>query len=195
MRLALVLVAMAACGGGSGDPDPVFVVDAPAWECWPPGPPMPEGTATLGRDRGGFVDLPEQMPLGYGPQGGFMVITHVRTTGLGPPGDVDNYYDPSNPFTRIRAFFDDTNIPVNRFTGECGVRTAYQDDGQGATILSAPVWVIFETCWLSEHLLGKRLRIELEVMDSAGRLATDTRVITAAPPEEEFPMQTGPGCL
>ena len=109
--LALIAtVVLASCGEDAPAPH-CPPVDDPEM-CWPDLVTFPQGTATLGTGRAAFEPMPDELPLEYGPQGGFDLVGNARMTGF-YPGNPDNLLDPYNPRTRIRAFFDDTNVPLD----------------------------------------------------------------------------------
>jgi hypothetical protein len=138
--------------------------------------------------------MPDELPLGYGVQDGFMLFAHVRMNGFAP-GNPADILDPANPRTRIRAYFHETNVPLNYYAGPCAFRTAYAPMGNGDYQLIESAAVIFETCWRSEHLFGKKIRVELELLDSTG-YTTDVKIVTAAPPTGSHPIDMGtPGCI
>lgn len=202
MRVFAVVIAAAlvACGDdqpGGPDADAGTADAAPAKPkaCWPDAIRMPKGSAVLGTGRNGFEAMPDVLPLEYGMQAGFNLLAHVRMTGL-TPGNPRDLFDPSNPRTRIRAYFADTPLPVPlNYYAHCPFRSAYvASDGGGYELVEA-VPVIFETCWRSEHLFGKRIRIELEILDDSGGYTTDVKFVTAAPPTSEYAIDMGtPGC-
>jgi hypothetical protein len=192
----LALIAAAALAGCGEDPErPRCMPVADPTDCWPELATFPQGTATLGTGRAAFEAMPDELPLEYGPQGGFDLVAHVRMTGL-YPGNPNNLLDPANPRTRIRAFFADTNIPLD-FNARCGGRTAYVPSSAGGYEYPAGVGVVFELCWRSDRLIGKRIRVELEIMDHCGGYASDVKTVTAAPPTNGmYPMeQDTPGCV
>lgn len=194
-------VALVGCGddpaGGMVDAGTDAGVDAPrppAGPCWLEQPRTPQGSAVLGTGREGFEPMPEVLPLGYGAQDGFMLFAHVRMNGF-TPGNPADILDPANPRTRIRAYFHETNVPLNYYAGPCAFRIAYTPMGNGDYQLLEAVPIIFETCWRSEHLFGKKIRVELELLDSTG-YTTDVKVVTAAPPTGTHPIDMGmPGCI
>jgi hypothetical protein len=201
----LAAIAPVGCGddpaGGTVDAgtgaDADASVDArmdPPSACWPAEPRTPQGSAALGTGRDRFEPMPANLPLEYGAQDGFMLIANVRMTGFatGNPQDV---LDPANPRTKIRAFFHETNVPLNYYAGSCAFRTAYVPTGNGDYELVEEAPVIFETCWRSEHLFGKKIRVELELMDGTG-YTSDVKIVTAAPPIGYYPVDQGtPGCI
>jgi hypothetical protein len=197
MRVLALIAAAALAGCGEDPPEPSCtpVPSEMGGDCWPDIATFPRGTATLGTGRAAFEAVPDELPLEYGPQGGFDLVAHVRMTGF-YPGNPDNLLDPANPRTRIRAFFADTNIPLD-FNARCGGRTAYVPSAAGGYEYPAGVGVVFETCWRSDRLIGKRIRIELEIMDDCGGYATDTKTVTAAAPTNGmYPIeQDTPGCM
>src|SRR5678816_2964421 len=192
--LALIAtVVLASCGEDAPAPQCPPVYDPEM--CWPDLVTFPQGTATLGTGRAAFEPMPDELPLEYGPQGGFNLVANVRMTGF-YPGNPHNILDPYNPRTRIRAFFDDTNVPLD-FSARCGRRTAYVPSSAGGYEYPAGVGVIFDVCWRSDHLIGKRIRVELEIMDDCGGHAKDVKVVTAVPPTNGmYPIEQGtPGCM
>lgn len=170
----------------------------PPQSCWPDIPRFPQGSVQLGTGLNGYAGwkpMPDVLPLEYGTQDGYNLVAHVRMTGF-PPGDPDNVFDPGNPRTRILAYFDDTNVPLN-VAAECAFRLGYVPTGTGEFEMVSAVPVIFDTCWRSDNLIGRPLRIELEMLDSSGGYTTDTKVVTAAAPVGFYPDQemNSPGCV
>lgn len=199
MRVIVIIAAAALIGGAGGcggDPSnaPDAGSDARPGPCWPELTQTPQGSVTLGTGRDGFEVMPAVLPLEYGTQDGFMLIANVRMTGFAP-GNPQDILDPGNPRTRIRAFFDDTNVPLNYYAS-CPFRNAYVESGAEYQAIAA-FPVIFETCWRSEHLFGRPIRVELELMDDQGGYATDVKTVMAAPPTNGiYPDDQGtPGCI
>lgn len=194
-RIAIVTAAaLIGCGDDPPATQPDAAVDAPAGPCWPEGPRTPRGTALLGTGRNGFEPMPDTLPLEYGTQDGFMLIANVRMSGFAP-GNAKDVLDPANPRTRIHAYFADTNVPLNYYAS-CPFRTPYEESGAGDYQLVAAVPIVFETCWRSEHLFGKRIRIDLELLDGSGGYTTDVKTVMAAPPLGVHPIDMGtPGCV
>lgn len=194
MRLVAVvaIVAIAACGD-----DPAICTEiADPLQCWPDLMHTPQGSVTLGTGRDAFEAMPDALSLEFGAQNGYDVVVNVQMSGF-DPGNLQDVIDPGNPRTRILAFFADTNVPLNFFAA-CPFRTAYKRTtvGEFDYELPAGVAVIFENCWRSDRLIGKQIRIELEVMDNCGGYATDVKTITLAPPTKSYPMETDtPGCM
>jgi hypothetical protein len=184
-----LVVALAACSGAS-NPE---VDSLPAFHCWPTIEPIPRGTAELGSGADGFEPMPATLPLGYGPQGGFMVMVRTRTSGFVPGGPPLN--NPANPFTRPRAFFADTGQSLMIAGGDCASREWYVESASGHLEVFREVPVIFDTCWRIDRLLGTRIRIDLELMDATGSYATDVKTITATDPPPGTPVDdTLPSC-
>lgn len=189
---APVAMVVAGCGGDSV----ICTVRADPLKCWPDPMHIPQGSVALGTGREAFEDMPDVLALEYGTQNGYDVAANVRMTGF-DPGNPQNLLDPGNPRTRIRAFFADTNVPLN-FEAGCPFRTAYMPSHAGNYDYELPsgVPVVFEVCWRSDRLIGKRIRIELEVMDDCGGYASDVKTVTLAPPAGYYPMETDtPGCM
>jgi len=200
MRLVALagITALACCGGGAESPDATAICTARAdpLQCWPDPAHKPQGSVTLGTGRAAFVPMPDTLTLEYGPQGGFDLVANVRMSGF-DPGNLDKLLDPGNPRTRIRAFFADSNIPLN-FSAVCPFRQAYRPSQAGDYDYEFPegVPVIFETCWRSNHLVGARVRIELELMDDCGGYVSDVKTVTLVAPTDPYPIeQDAPGCM
>lgn len=203
MRSCVIAACAIACGdnrpitSGAQPPDASF--DAPpvyTGPCWPVGTYTPTGSAMLGTGRDGFQAMPDTLPMEFGGQQGFMFITTVRMSGFAP-GDPADVLSPYNPRTRIRAFFADTGVPLNRYS-RCPFRTGYIDSGNGTYELAEETAIVFETCWKSDNLIGKQFRIDLELVDYMGNTyATDSKVVTAAAPVDPgwSESQDSPGCI
>jgi hypothetical protein len=198
---ARVLVAMASvtgCGGGGGSPDAAAIctLRADPLQCWPDPAHKPQGSVRLGTGHTAFEAMPDTLNLEYGPQGGYDLVANVRMSGF-DPGNLEMILDPGNPRTRIRAFFADSNIPLN-FSAVCPFRQAYKplDSGDYDYEFREGVPVVFETCWRSNHLIGARVRVELELMDDCGGYASDVKTVTLAPPTGPYPVEDdAPGCM
>ena len=189
--VALVLAITACSGGGASGTDAAIDAFVPG-PCWPEAT-TPHGSVVLGTGYSAFEPMPENLVLEYGVQDGYNFVANVRMTGF-DPGNPNDVLDPKNPRTRIRAFFEEGNVPLN-FYASCPVRLSYVASG-GEYVMQTGVPIIFETCWRSDNLIGKRIRIDLELADSQGRIATDSKIVTAAPPTTDYPMETGsPGCV
>jgi hypothetical protein len=200
MRLVALagMTALAGCGGGATSPDASALCTARAdpLQCWPDPAHKPQGAVTLGTGRAAFEAMPDTLTLEYGPQGGFDLVANVRMSGF-DPGNLDVLLDPGNPRTRIRAYFADSNIPLN-FFAVCPFRQAYRPSQSGDYDYEFPegVPVIFETCWRSNHLIGARVRIELELMDDCGGYVSDVKTVTLVAPTEPYPIEdNAPGCM
>jgi hypothetical protein len=196
MRRSIVAAALVMGGCGSNDAAPIdAAVDASvdAGPCWPELARTPKGSAVLGTGRDGFQPMPEDLPLEYGIQDGFMLIAQVKMSGFAP-GNPQDVYDPANLRTGIRVFFDETNIPLN-FYANCPYRYPYVPGGGSDYVLYESIPIIFEVCWRSNHLFDERLRIELEIMDNEGGFTTDVKVVTARAPLDPHAIDEGPGCM
>lgn len=207
-RIAVVLAAaLFACGEDhvSGGPDASPDSVTSPGECWPLIDHVPKGSATLGTGWNDFEVMPDVVPIEYGTQDGYMMAAHVRMTGF-DPGDPNDVFEPRNPRTRIRAFFEDpiqpdgghparTSHALNVYA-YCAFRTGYRPVGDGTYELSTGVPIIFDTCWRSDNVIGRRIRIELEILDDSGGYAKDVKVVTAGTPVGYYPAdeQNSPGC-
>ena len=193
-----VLLTLGAALCACGDDAPATVdaptddADAPdAPPCWELVDPIPKGVGILGTGYDQFESMPTDLPLEYGPQGGFNLVANVRMQGLAP-GNPANVFDPSNPRTRIVAYFADTGVQIS---GNCPFHVGYKPVDATTYEFNSGVPVIFETCWGAEHLIGRQLRVKLEIYDSANGYVTDERVVTAAAPIiNNYPTGGSPGC-
>lgn len=195
----VAIVGLVACGDGlqsmpdgattddggvvpdGSEPDGSFGFD----ECWPDMERHPTaGFAVLGAGEP-FADMPGEVPLAYGPQGGFMTFVNVRMSGFSL-GNPRLLLDPSNPRTRLRVFMADTNKPLMTATG-CN-RDAYEPSPAGGYELVAPIATVFDLCWRSDWLIGAKVRIEMELTDMSGAYASDSKIVTlTAPPPDSYP--------
>ncbi|HEX4416940.1 MAG TPA: hypothetical protein VH165_03530 [Kofleriaceae bacterium] len=185
--MAGVAGALAGCGSSASPPDAIG-------PCWPDTVGPAKGTATLGTGRAAFEDMPDMLPLEYGAQAGFDLVANVRMSGL-DPGDPASIISPTNPRTRIRAFFADTNIPLN-YDANCPFREAYVPSATGDYQMAMGVAIVFEICWRSDRLIGQRIRVDLELEDDTNGYTSDSKTVTAAAPSSPYPIdQDSPGCM
>ncbi len=196
VHLTLV-AALCSCG----DDDVGTTQDGPIADASPPKPcwdlvdPIPKGVGILGTGYDQFEAMPTELPLEFGSQDGFNIVTNVQMRGLAP-GNPNDIFDPSNPRTRILAYFADTGVPL-RVSANCPYRVGYKPVDATTYELSDGVAIIFDTCWRAEHLFGRQIRVTLEIFDSANGYVTDERVVTAvAPTTPGYPTgEASPGCL
>ena len=192
--MGVVAAVLAACDAGAGEtPDAVDETgpDAPSYSCWPPIELVARGTAELGTGDNTFEPIGEELEL-PGGQGGFYLPLRMRMTGL-TPGKPSDILFAGNPFTRVRAYLVDTGIPLSS-SQRCGARFGYGPVDQA---FETQVFPNLDACWRHDQLFGQRVRIELEVSDSTGSLATDTKTVTlVAPPGYVDPPigEEAPGC-
>jgi hypothetical protein len=138
--------------------------------------------AVLGTGYEAFEPMPEVLMLEYGAQGGYHLMAHVWMSGL-TPGNAKDVFDPANPRTRIHASFADSGIPLDFYAhAQSPKELGYAPTANDGYQLARAVPIIFETCWRSNHLYGSRIKIELEVKDVTGRIATDVKIVIAAEP-------------
>jgi hypothetical protein len=192
LRATVVALAVASgvagCDGASVPSD----AEPDVAECWFTEPRYPQGSVALGVGRDAFQPMPDPLPLEFGSQLGFMFVVSVNMQGFSP-GDPANILASANPRTRLRAFFDASNVPLNR-DATCPFRTPYRAAPQGGHVPVDLFPIVFDTCWRSAHLFGQRIRIELEMLDARGGYASQTRVVTASPPVGPHEVGDGPGC-
>lgn len=205
MRIFAPVIALGllACGGetdaafdarvsGLDDaaPDADYLDD----DCLPTGDSAVNGFAELGTGRSTFEPMPSELQLEYGFQGGFDVVANLRMMGFSL-GNPYNILDPSNPRTYLRASFADTNIPV--MGGAC-FRLSYKPSPLGGYEADGGLPVVFNTCWRSDQLIGKQLRIEAYISnpERGTMFAYDSKIVTmVAPPDGTYPIETGsPPC-
>ncbi|HWN68011.1 MAG TPA: hypothetical protein VNM90_10260 [Haliangium sp.] len=170
--VALTWLAFAGCSGGPGSGEP----DA-----------GPVAMAELGTGMFDFERLADGQVLDLisGPQGGFHFVVHARMRGL-TPGDPRQPGLPENPTTIFRALDENgvrVDVPELRQLG-------YAPDPQVGGWYALPSGRILLIDNLrARTLYGRRVTIELQLQDSAGRMAGDTVRITAV----AFPPDAGPG--
>lgn len=195
--IVIAMTMMAACGDDLGVSPDASVPDSDAPDAGGGGVDCPslvkryaKGSALLGTGRDAFEPMPEVLPLEFGVQDGFNLVAHVRMTGF-DPGDPKDTFNPRNPRTRILAYLHDTNTPLNSLADPgCPYILGYVPAGDGTYQFTYGLAVIFETCWRSGDLFGKRIRIELEIEDASGGYALDTRIVTAArPTDPQYPEE------
>jgi hypothetical protein len=184
LSAASLCVCLSACG----DPHAASPKDAPAdvhpdaGACWPYDTSTPKGSVELGvSDSGGaFVVMSSDLFLEYGPQGGFDVAIRSRIHGLAP-GNGSNVTDPSNPRTLVHNEFIDTGLPT--YNTPCPNRLGYVSDGGDSATEVVPIESLFFETLLAPDLFEKQFRVVVEVIDSTGGYAMDSKVVTVhAPP-------------
>jgi hypothetical protein len=198
-----MLAGLAACGDNvtgttMNQPDGAMPAAdaAPHPPCWPDDGQTPMGSVHLGTGRARFERMPDPLPIEFGFQNGFDLIANVKMSGL-DPGNPNDVLDPSNPRSRILAFFADTGIPLNYYA-HCPYQIGYvpSPDGDSTETLPIGEGIVFESCWRAQHLIGKRVRIDLYVVDRNGGYATDSVTVTLAAPTGFYPMEGPlPGCV
>ncbi|MBA3397305.1 MAG: hypothetical protein H0T89_32060 [Deltaproteobacteria bacterium] len=148
----------------------------------------------LGTGYDQFEAMPTELPLEYGPQAGFNLVANVQMRGL-IPGNPDDIFEPSNPYSRISAYFADTGVPLR--TSVCAFNLGYKPVDATTYEMTDGVPLIFDTCWRSGHLFGRQIRITLEIYDANRGYASDERVVTAvAPLNPDYPTEDDhPGCV
>lgn len=151
------------------------------------------GQAMLGTGYSQFEPMPTNLPLEYGTQLGFDVVVNVQMRGL-VPGNPNDIFDPTNPRTRILSYFVDDGRPLNK-SANCPFRTGFKAVDATTYEMSTGVALIFDTCWRAEHLIGRQIRIKLEMLDAMNGFTTDERVVTMVEPTEPYPSGEGlPPC-
>lgn len=142
--------------------------------------PRPDATppaVTLGTGAREFAPLAPDAELLViqGPQGGFHLLGSVRVVGL-EPGDRDNLASPDNPTTEFRVLRAGVRIDarVARYTqGLAPVAGTDQHEMVGRfVILDIPDDALLD---------GVELRFEVEVADTLGAHASDSRMLLARP--------------
>jgi hypothetical protein len=198
MRRVVLVGVLVACGDPHTTPDtsnPGVDAALQGGECWPSDVRVAGGSAVLGTGRDEYEPMPEILPMEWGAQDGYMLIAQVRMEGFAT-GNPTSLLDPTNPYTRIRAYFADTLVPLAFRAGPCAFRTPYVASAAGGFELAAGVPVIFDTCWRSDHLIGARIRVELELMEASGRYTRDVKTVIGGPHPAGHPPDEGtPGCL
>lgn len=191
-----ILAGVLAIGCGSPhptNPEPDAMVCEADASCWPDDGTTQVGWATLGTGRNGFEAMPTMLPIEYGTQDGFDLVANVKMDGL-LPGNPDDYSDTCNSRTRIRAYFADTNVPLN-YSATCPYHLGYRPSADGHYELAEGIGIVFETCWRAQHLIGKQVRIDLQLVDHDDNFATSSVTVTLAAPTGFYPIEPPmPGC-
>lgn len=189
----LVSVLFAACGDNRASIDGAVPVDS--GPCWSTDGTTPTGTAKLGTGRASFMTMPDPVPIEYGAQDGYDVVGNVKMTGL-DPGNSHDLLDPTNPKTRMLAYFVDTNVPLQD-GAMCPYKYPYALASDGSySFADGGFGIVFDTCWRSDNLIGKQIRIDLEIVDHNGGYANDSVTVTLAAPTGYYPMESSsPGCM
>ena len=147
----------------------------------------PAAMAEIGTGMFGFERLVDGQPLDLvaGPQGGFHFVVHARMRGL-TPGDPRQPGLAGNPSTFFRALDENgERIDIAEIR-----QLGYTPDPQveGWYALPSGRILLIDTL-VARTLYGRPVTIELQIQDSAGRMAGDSVRITAV----AFPPDAGPG--
>ncbi|CAN5756329.1 hypothetical protein BH11MYX2_BH11MYX2_03110 [soil metagenome] len=180
-----VCLAVGACGDSkspdTGDDDANIDAGPDAANgCWPTIAPIPRGSVELGAGDDEFAPMPETLPIFYGAQSGCGIMVRVRMNGF-PVGEPGFPPPPANSFTRVRASFVDRSEPLT-IQIDCALRSPYEPNSVGSYDFPGSLTIAFNTCWGTDVLVGAKIKVEVEIMDSTGSYAIDSHVITAAEP-------------
>lgn len=176
LRLVLTGVVLGVAGLAGCSDDSAPGIDA-----------APAFVAEIGTGMFGFERLVEDQALDLiaGPQGGFHFVVHARMRGL-TPGDPRQPGLPGNPNTYFRALDEDgVRVDVAEIR-QIGYLPDPQVEGWYA-LPSGRILLIENT--VARSLYGRPVTIELQIRDSAGRMAGDSVSITAI----AYPPDAGPG--
>jgi len=184
---ALIVLVTAACSGpptlpGDAGPDAVPAI----------------GEAELGTGTTDFEPLAanQELVVVAGPQGGHHFIVHARMSRAMLPGDPLRPGLPTNPSTGFRAILEPSGGgPERRLDFDFPpYRLGYEEAGaQWYALPSGRILQIMDDDLPAVY--AGRVRIELEVTDSAGTSATDVRRVIAIPeadPGDAGPIDAGP---
>lgn len=135
----------------------------------------PAGSIKLGTGANQYIPMPDHIALEFGTQLGYDIPVHAEMMGLMPGNPIDTL-DPANPHTRFHGFFVDTGDPVN--PGRCGTSLGYKPAAGGAFDLVTGAAVIFDNSLTATDLMGRQVRVVVEIIDAAGNYATDEKIVT-----------------
>jgi hypothetical protein len=135
------------------------------------------GTVELGTGdvQAAFTPMPDSVPIIPTPQLGYAIMVDAQMTGM-IPGNVNDLLDPSNPRTRFQAFFVDTGAQAT--SGHCGIRLAYRSSNGTDFELPEVTTLPFAIGVTESELVGRQLRVVVEIIDAASTYARDEKVIT-----------------
>jgi hypothetical protein len=160
--------------------------------CWPTVAQIPHGTIEIGGGDTAFEPMPDSIPLFFGVQSGFGIMVRTRMSGFNPGGE-GFPPPPENAWTRLHASFvdrtDELTDPI-----PCGYRRQYVPNSVGSYDIPATIAIGFKTCWGTDVLVGAKIKIDAEIMDSDGNYATSSHVITmteADPDHRNVPTYCG----
>ncbi len=162
---ASLLIALAAC---SGDGDPID----PSWvQCWESSPPYAElAEAELG---GGDerseaferLDPDEEVPLFYGPQGGYHILVRPRVRGLVPAdGRIDTRFSATLGDERVDPF-------------ECPHHPIYTEDPANGEYLLGTLTTLIIVNERVADVNGQPVVLRMEALDRGGTYASDERTV------------------
>ncbi len=169
-------VALTACGSTEAQPD--------AGPCWPEEFSSPGGQVQLGHVSGEFTTLTEgqNLQIETGPQGGFHFTLSARITDM-DPGDPNDSLAGRNPRTRFTLFEEDGTVISEG--QNCPTRLVYLKEN-GHTQLKFGLPILFPTSRVHEYY-ETTVRIQVEVIDSDGKYASDDVSIFATTPQILIP--------
>jgi len=167
----LGLVLCAGCGA-----DDAAVPPGPCW----PLDAVPGGSVELGTGDIKFAPMPDTVTIERnGTQSDPYLPIHARIRGL-PPGDPNDFFDPTNPKTKISASVDDIGLVLGI---DCPASIGYVPSPEpDAYDMLHSLRIGFGTNALSQ-IDGKSARLVVEVVGSNGLYARDERIVVLmAPP-------------
>lgn len=162
-RLAAALACMlglTGCDGAPKDPQPetgdpacTLGTGAPIWE------PLADG---------------DELPVIFGPQGGYHVWGSVRATGI-DPGDFYDAASPDNPTTVFNAYLDDGT----RVGGTARLRSGLKvrSDGVMEHVGEPVLLAIVDPA----ELVGQAGRVTVEIEDVDGVVVMDEKAVVFVP--------------
>jgi hypothetical protein len=161
-----LLSATAACGGNHAAQD--------AGACWPLDA-KPGGSVELGTGDISFQPMPAMLPItADGSQSDPYIELYARIRGM-PPGNPEDFFDPTNPHTKMTATIPGVNLTLGEM---CPARIGYVASPEaGAYDLLHSLRLGIGTFPASE-LDGQQADLDVEVVGSNGLYAKDEKTVT-----------------
>ena len=133
----------------------------------------PGGTVELGT-------MPDTVHIAIWGQGGYVIETHARITAM-IPGNADDVLDPTDPRTRFNAYWVETGQPIF-VPVRCATRLGYAPSSvAGSYDMAMGTAVPFDFGLSDADIVGKQVRVVVEVIDANGLYATAEKVVTCGP--------------
>ncbi len=175
---ALVLV----CAAGCGDDHHVTLDGGPCW----PLPAKPGGSVMIGTGDFSYEPMPDTLAISRpgGSQAGAYIPINAQITGM-PPGNVNDFFDPSNPKTKVSAVLVDGGMPLG-VQIDCPASIPYMATSEPKTYEMLHALRIDRGMTDPATVANKQATLTVEVVGSNGVYAMDQKtvmmVLPPAPP-------------